>query len=188
MKLEVQKRTTGKKGINNKLRREGHIPAIIYGDGENGSPVYLKTDDFKAILRNMKPGLLSTTIFELSEGKTKQKAIIKDIQYHVATYDVLHIDFALLSDDKPITLNVPIQLNGVIDCAGVKLGGFLRQVIRSMKVSCLPKYIPEQFVIDVTDLNVAQSRRLSDIQIPANVRPLAKMNEVAVIVGKKAGA
>jgi len=188
MKLEVQKRALGKKGIINLLRREGNIPGIIYNQSGDTTAIHLKAEDFKAVLRNMKPGLLSTTVFELTEGKEKHKAIVKDIQYHVATYDVQHIDFALLSEDKPITLNVPIQLSGVIDCVGVKLGGFLRQVIRSMKVSCLPKHIPEQFVLDVTDLGVAQSRKLSDIQIPANIRPLAKMNEVAVIIGKKAGA
>jgi large subunit ribosomal protein L25 len=69
----------------------------------------------------------------------------------------------------------------------VKGGGFLRQVIRSMKVSCLPKHIPQEFFVDVRELNVAQSKRLADIEIPANVRPMGKLNEVAVIVGKKAG-
>ncbi|PIS01939.1 MAG: 50S ribosomal protein L25 [Chlamydiae bacterium CG10_big_fil_rev_8_21_14_0_10_42_34] len=187
MKLEVQKRTTGKKGIINKLRREGHIPGILYSQGGDTTPVHIKAEEFQTILRNMKPGLLSTTVFELHEGNNKHKAIIKDLQYHVATYDLLHIDFAILTEDKPITVNVPIQLHGVIDCVGVKLGGFLRQVIRSMKVSCLPKHIPQQFIVDVTDLNIAQSRRLSDIPLPENVRPLGKLNEVAVIIGKKAG-
>jgi large subunit ribosomal protein L25 len=187
MKLAVQKRVKGTKGDVNKLRREGNIPGILYGSNEPGIPVHVKADEVHAILRNLKQGLLSTTVFELSEGSTKHKAVIKDIQYHVATYDVVHIDFALLKDNEPVTLNVPIQMIGVGDCAGVKLGGFIRQVIRSLKVSCLPKHIPSQFTLNVRDLDVGQAKRLSDIEMPAHVRPIGKLDQVAVLVAKKAG-
>jgi large subunit ribosomal protein L25 len=186
MKLSVTKRATGVKG--KKLRREGHIPAIIYGHNEPGLAVTVKTDEFQSILRNLKPGLLATTIFELQEGGKTRKAIVKDVQYHVASYDILHVDFALLSDDHPVTLNVPIQMTGAADCVGLKQGGFLRQVIRSLKVSCLPKHIPQEFTVDVKELNIAQSKTLADVQISSHVRPLAKMSEVVVLVGKKAGA
>lgn len=187
MKLEVQKRTTGKKGVTNKLRREGNIPAILYNANGAGTPVFVKGDDLKSILRNLKPGLLSTTVFEVTLDGKVLKAIIKDVQYHVATYDIEHLDFLQLTDDQPVTLNVPIQMVGVADCAGVKLGGFIRQVIRSLKVTCLPKDIPQEFAVDVRELGLAQAKRLSDIEIPANVKPRAQMNEVAVIIGKKAG-
>lgn len=187
MKLAIHKRKLGKKGETKQLRREGNVPAILYGNNEAGTPVYVKKEEVLAILRNMKPGLLATTVFELNEGDTKHKAIVKDIQYHVASYDVLHIDFALLSDKQTVTVNVPIQLTGVADCVGVKQGGFIRQVVRTLKVSCLPKDIPQEFTVDVSKLDVAQSKALSDIEIPSSVRPIAKMSEVAVIVGKKAG-
>lgn len=187
MKLAIHKRTVGKKGGTKKLRREGSIPAILYGQNGPGTPVYLQKDDIQAILRNIKSGLMATTVFELNEGDKKYKAIVKDIQYHVATYDVVHIDFALISDTTPMTINVPIQLIGMGDCVGVKLGGFIRQVIRTLKVSCLPQDIPQEFTVDVSKLDIAQSKTLSDIEIPANVRPLAKMSEVVVIIGKKAG-
>jgi len=65
------------------------------------------------------------------------------------------------------------------------LGGFMRQVIRALKVSCLPKDIPQEFVLDVKDLSIAQSKRLSDIELPSSVRPLARMNEIAVVIAKK---
>lgn len=188
MKLSVHKRTAGKKGETKKLRREGQVPAVLYGHNEQGSAVHVNKDEVQAILRNLKPGLLSTTVFELHEGSHKHKAIIKEIQYHVATYDIEHIDFALLTEDKPVTLNVPIQVTGSADCVGVKLGGFLRQVIRTIKVSCLPKHIPQEFTIDVRDLSIAQSKRLGDVNLPSHVKPLAKMDEVVVIVGKKAGS
>ncbi|MBX7066940.1 MAG: 50S ribosomal protein L25 [Parachlamydiales bacterium] len=187
MKLELAKRTSGKKGENNRLRREGNIPAILYNSKGEGHPVTVKGEELKAILRGMKSGLLSTTVFELHIDGKRVKALVKEVQYHVASYDIEHIDFLQLTDNEEVTVNVPIQMTGVADCAGVKLGGFLRQVIRSMKVSCLPKHIPQEFSIDVREMGIAQSKTLADIALPSHIKPLSRMNEVAVVVGKKAG-
>ena len=190
MKLEVQTRTTGKKGETNKLRREGNIPAILYGVNVPGIPVHVKGDEIKAILRNIQPGLLATSLFELVEpGHNKRhKAIIKEIQYNVASYEVEHIDFALVTESQPVTVNVSVRIVGAAECVGVKLGGFLRQVVRRVKVSCLPKHIPQELTIDVRELNVGQSKTLADIAIPAHVTPVAAdLSGVVVVVGKKAG-
>lgn len=185
MKLSVFER---KKGGLGTLRREGKIPAVLYGQKLDGEMLSISKEEMQTILRNMESGLLSTTVFELHGGKHSRKAIVKEIQYHVATYEIEHIDFLLLQDDIPVTLNVPIQVTGLADCAGIKLGGFMRQAIRTMKVSCLPKHIPTSFKIDVKDLELMQSKRLSDIAMPQGVKPLAMMSEVAVVIAKKAGA
>lgn len=190
MKLSVHKRETGKKGVINQLRREGNIPAILYGNKEAGAPVYVKAEEVQSVLRNLKqPGLLATTVFELQEGSHKYKAVIKDIQYHVASYDIVHLDFAILSDDKPVTVNVPIHLVGVVDCVGVKLGGFIRQPIRTVKISCLPKHIPQEFKLDVSAMNVGESKTLAEVvTLSSHLRALSKMSEVAIVIGKKAGS
>lgn len=186
MKLSVFKRNAGKKSEAKQIRREGNIPGILYGQNQAGEPIYIKGEEFQAILRQLKNGRLATTVFELQEGSTKRKAVVKEVQYHVATYAIEHIDFILLSDDVPVSINVPIQILGAADCAGIKLGGFLRQAIRTLKVSCLPKHIPQEFTVDVRDMNITESKRLADIELPATVKPLAKMNEVAIVIAKKA--
>ena len=137
MKFSVFKRITGKKGEINRIRREGNVPCILYGYNQPGETIYLNGDEVRAMLRNMKAGTLSTTVFELEEGQKKHKAIVKEIQYHPVSYAVQHIDFALLSDEREVTVNIPIEIAGVADCAGIKLGGFLRQAIRMLKVTCL---------------------------------------------------
>jgi large subunit ribosomal protein L25 len=124
--------------------------------------------------------------FELHDGHKTHKALIKEVQYHRSSYAIEHIDFVLLSDTTPLKVNVPIQLVGAADAVGVKLGGFVRQSIRSIRVSCLPKDIPHAFILDIHDMQIAQVKRLSDLSIPAGVKPMAKMNEVAVIIAKKA--
>lgn len=183
MKLSVFER---KKGGVNQLRREGKVPAIVYGQKVAGEMISVQKEEILAILRNMESGLLGTTVFELQHGKTARKAIVKEIQYQVATYEIEHIDFLLLDDAIPVTINVPIQVIGVGECAGIKLGGFLRQPVRTMKVSCLPKQIPSAFQVDVKDLDLLQSKRLSDIALPQGVKPLSRLTEVAVVVAKKA--
>jgi len=185
MKLTISHRKERKKSDTNRIRREGDIPAVLYGRGHQSEMITIKGEEIQAILRTLKSGLLATTVFELHDGKKVHKAIIKDIHYHVAHYGIQHIDFAILDDKQEVTVNVPLQIVGVADCAGIKLGGFLRQVLRSLKVKCLPKHIPQEFVVDIRDLNVMQSKRLSDIAIPENVKPLARMTEVAVVIAKR---
>jgi large subunit ribosomal protein L25 len=150
MKLSVFPRTLGKKSEINRIRREGGVPAVLYGRDQSMKSFFLKGVELQAILRKLKSGLLATIFFELHEGTHVLKAI-----------------------------------TGLAECAGVKLGGFMRQVIRSLKVSCLPCDMPTELFLDVTALGLGQSMRLSDLAIPSGVRPLAKMNEVAVVIAKK---
>jgi large subunit ribosomal protein L25 len=186
MKLAVFPRVSERKSDTKKHRRQGQVPGVLYGLEKTNQNVYFQLDQLQAILRKLNPGLLSTTVFELEENGKAHKAVVKEIQYHPASYAILHVDFALVSDKEPVTVNVPIQVSGLAECAGIKLGGFMRQVIRSLKVSCLPKDIPQELVLDVRELGVGQSKTLADLSVPSGVRPLAKMKEVAVVIAKKA--
>lgn len=187
MKLSVFSRVAGKKSDAKQVRRQGNIPAVLYGGSGAPKNIFIKGSDWLSVLRGVPSQLLATTVFELEEGGQKIKAIVKEVQYHPTTYAVLHVDFVQLVEDRAVVVNVPIQLAGVADCAGVKLGGFIRHVVRSMKVSCLPKDLPQQFVIDVREMGVAEVKRLSDIALPEKIKPLAQLGEVAVLIAKKAG-
>lgn len=187
MKLTASARTTTKKSETKQIRREGKIPAVLYSAGSANQQITLDTAEFDAVLRNMKPGRLPTTTFTLVIDGAEKKAIIKDIQYQLTSYRVSHIDFEELFSEIPVSVKVPIQCTGVADCAGIKLGGFLRQVKRHVKVECLPKHIPSEFTVDVTDLGIKQAKKLSDIAMPEGVVPHAKMDEVIVVISKRAG-
>lgn len=184
MELSYLNRTTGKKGDTNKLR-EGSIPGVLYGKHRAAQAISIRKEALEAILRTVTSGLLATVVFELRDGDKMCKALVKEIQYHRSSYTIDHIDFSIVSDAVPLTVNIPIQISGVAECVGIKLGGFMRQVIRSLRVSCLLKDLPQHFTLDVRDLQITQVLRLSDVAIPQGVRPLAKMNEVAVVIAKK---
>lgn len=185
LNLTVQVRPSTKKSDTKQIRREGKIPAILYSAGEQNVQLIVSADEMGAVLRQMKPGHLGTTIFHLKLDGKERRAIIKDIQYQLTTYNVSHIDFEELFEDVPVSVKVPIQCIGIAECAGVKLGGFLRQIIRHVRVECLPRKIPSHFAVDVQDLGIKQARKLSDVVIPEGVKPLAKMDEVVVVVSKR---
>ncbi|MCB1119502.1 MAG: 50S ribosomal protein L25/general stress protein Ctc [Chlamydiia bacterium] len=186
MKLQLNARQAQKKSEAKALRRSGQIPAVIYSEGKEGQAVAVSEHDFTTALDHVKSGHLPTTVFELTgEAGNVRKAVVREIQYHPTTYRVLHIDFEQLKEDVDITVKVPIEFTGVADCAGIKLGGVLRQVIRHLKVRCKPKKMPSAFQLDVTNLKMKQSLRLSDIAIPTDVKPLGNLNEVAVVIAKR---
>ncbi len=185
MELKAQTRSPKKKSDIKQLRAQGKIPAILYSKGDIGEALVVDAIPFKKIINQLKPGSLSATIFDLTfEGKVV-KAIVKDIQYNIITYDVIHLDFVELIDDVPVTLNIPIECINAVDCVGVKLGGVLRQVVGHLKVRCLPKDIPSHFELDVKDVGMFGKRRLSDISLPNTVEPRMGLNTIAVVIGKK---
>lgn len=185
MKLAVKQRVGEKKKDIKEIRREGNIPAIIYSSKSQPEKLTISGAEFNTVLREMKPGQLPTTVFILSEDKKERRAIIKDIQYHLTTYQVSHIDFEELIENVPVSVKVPVNCIGIVDCIGIKLGGFLRQVIRHVKVECLPKNIPSEFLVDIKDLGIRQSKRLKDLTMPNGVRSLAKPEEVIVVIAKR---
>lgn len=184
MELTIYKRS--KVGSDKKkIRLEKNIPAVLYGKGMENDYIYIKGSDFDEIMRKIKKGSLPTIVFTLKDGKHKHRALIKEIQYHRTTYNIEHIDFLALNDNVPICVNVPIDYTGVTECPGIKLGGVLRRVIRTLKVRCLPKDIPLEFFIDVSTLGMEESKRLSDIVVPKNIKALGQLNEVAVAIAKR---
>ena len=186
MKLNYVERTAQKKSNSKMLRNTGFFPAVIYAKGHNPKHVAINAGEFSALVRSVIPGRLATTSIELIDDKgAATKALLKDIQYHPTTYNVLHVDFEILCEGSEINVKVPIEYVGAAECSGVKLGGVLRPVIRSLRVRCLPKDIPNSFPLDVKNLNMRESRRLSDLSISAGIRPLADLKQVAVVIAKR---
>lgn len=186
IEIQISERSAKTKGEAKRLRREKQIPVCVYSQGNPATTGSIPTVEFQAVLRNIQTGFLPTTIFTLKDAKgKKRRAIVKDIQYKPTTYEVMHLDFQELHEDTLMDVKVPIDCLNVVDCVGVKLGGFLRTLIRHLKVRCLPKNMPSHFEVDVRDLNLNQYRRVSDLSIPAGVKALEKPQEIVVSVLKR---
>ena len=185
MKLSVEKRSDLKKSVTKKLRKTGFVPAVVYGEGKNAEHITVDGGEFQKGLNKLPKGSLPTTVFTLEEGGASFTAVLKDIQYHIITYDIIHLDFEKLSDQVKVRVRVPIRCIGDVKSPGVKQGGILRSVIRNLRVECFPKDIPSEFIIDVSDLGMKQAKKLSAIELPKGVRALADLNEVAATIAKR---
>ena len=185
MKLSLSKRKGETKSEMNLIRHRGNIPAVVYSKGKENHLVTINGIEFDSLLRTIQKGSLPTTIIELEGDGLSFKGIIKEIQYEPTTYKVIHLDILELQHEVPITLNVPIRCTGVADCQGIKLGGFLRQVVRHLKVKCMPKDMPKEFFVDIRDLGIKQTKRVKDIALPAGIAPQVSQNEVVVVIAKR---
>lgn len=185
MELTLKNRDAATKGEVKRIRREKNIPAILYSKGGKGENVVVEGRAFAKHLYKIEQGTLCAQVFTLKLARGTVRALIKDIQYAVTTYDPLHIDFEELHEDRPVELNIPIRLVRTAECAGVKLGGIVRQVTRYLRIRCLPKDIPTEFALDVADLPLGHSRRLDQLVIPKGVTPLTPLDQVAALVARK---
>lgn len=185
MKLKTTARAADRKGESKRLRREGKIPAVLYVKGEKSLPIAVEQGQYEAVLRRIKKGYLPTTRFKLEGEFGVKEVIVKGVDYDPITYQVRHLDFLELEKDKKVRVKVPITFKGEADCVGVKQGGVLRQVIRHLHVECTPEHLPDHYTIDVTNMDLNQSKKLKTIKTSEHVRLLISPEEVAVIVAKR---
>jgi len=167
------------KNAARRLRRRGLVPGIVYGGkGENLAVAV----DPKALQRVLRSEAGRNAILKLSiadHGSTN--AILKNLQVDPVKESFLHADFYRIAMDVAIRVTVPIQVVG--EARGVKVdAGILELVIREIEVECLPGDIPERIAVDVADLGINQSLRVSDVPIPAKVKVLQAADQVVVHV------
>ena len=171
IKLSATSRTEKGKGVAKRLRREGKLPAVVYG--HKTDPIAL-TIDSKQLLKLIVEGKSEHKLFGLSiegNGKPIEKIVmIKELQIHPLKRNFLHVDFFEVAMDEEITLSLVIKLVG--EAPGVEMGGMLQQVRREIEIKCLPSQIPDTVEIDVSALNIGDSVHLNDIQLPEGIKVL----------------
>jgi len=156
-----KREATGKKA-SKLMRKEGLIPCNLYGEtkGQNGLPEALS---FAASFAELRKAVYSPHVFIVNlniDGK-ERKAIIKELQFHPTTDALLHADFYEVSDTKPITVGIPVKLNGLAQ--GVREGGKLNLSIRKIDVTAPYKNIPEILNIDVTNLGLGKAIKVGEL-------------------------
>jgi large subunit ribosomal protein L25 len=182
--LRVERRTGTGKGVARGLRRQGQIPAILYGEGE---PISL-TADPKVLLRALGTEAGENVILNLTivDGKDfTRKAMVKEVQVDPVTGKPLHADFLAISMERPIEVEVPVEVAGVAQ--GVKdEGGILDQILREIRVRCLPVAIPDRIGLDVSSLDIGDVLHVSDLPIPEGVELLTDREQAVVMVAAPA--
>jgi len=156
------------KGASRRLRREGKVPAILYGGGKEPRRLTL---DHDSLMHQLEHEAFFTHILKIKVGKIEQDAILKDIQRHPSKRRVMHLDLQRVVEGQEIRMTVPFHLKGEDVAEGVKLeGGAISQVMADVDIVCMPKDLPEYIEIDVSSMKIGDVINLSEVKIPEGVR------------------
>src|SRR6185503_11322535 len=181
--LEGVKREGRGKNEANRLRASGRIPAVVYGskkEGKTPEGVALTVDP-KALLRILHSESGANTLITLRVDGTEARVMVREYQLDPITHHLLHADFYQLAMDKAIVVSVPIVVKG--EAKGVKQqGGLLDFVTRDIEVECLPTNIPENIVVDVTELMLHESIRVRDLAVDPKWKAVSEGDTMLVHV------
>ena len=160
------------KGASRRLRRlADQVPAIIYGGKKDPQPLTLIRKDLEKALENE---AFYSHVLTINVGKSKEKAILKDLQRHPARDSVMHADFLRVDDKTMVKVNVPIHFLNEDNCHGVKVeGGMIQHQATDVEVQCLPGDIPEYLEVDMLNVQTGQIVHLSEISLPEGVTSMA---------------
>ncbi len=158
-KIEVEKRElSSKKSFVKELRSNGHIPGVYYSHDSKESIPFMVT------LKNLREALKSDSqVYKINVGGKTRDVIMKTIQYHPITEQILHIDLYGVKMDAKVTVKIPIMFTG--QSIGVKEGGVLNQSLTELDIACLPANIPQEIEIDISNLNLGDTLRIEDINL-----------------------
>lgn len=161
--LPAEARDRAGKGASRALRREGRVPAVVYGGNEEPLGIHVEE---KELVRQLGTGHFFNSIVEVEVGGNKLRTLPKDVAFHPVTDRPLHVDFLRLSKDAKVTVNVPVVFIHEDASPGLKKGGVLNIVRHDLELVCDADKIPDDIQIDVTGLDVGDSVHISHVKLP----------------------
>lgn len=169
--INAEPRTARGTAASRRYRHEGKIPAVIYGAGKDNQDLLLDHND---MIHKLQVEAFHSAIIEVKTDQGVEQAIVRDVQMHPYKAQVMHVDLQRVSATEELHIEVPVHLIGAEEAPGVRLqGGILSQMINEVEIECLPKDLPESLEIDVSALEMHDTVKLSDIQIPEGVTLIA---------------
>ena len=169
--LNAELRSDSGKGASRRLRRQGLVPAIVYGGEREPAQISIAHNEFIHELENE---AIYTQVIELHVEDRKQEVILRDLQRHPYKNKVIHADFYRIDQNKPLKVVVPIHVENADKCVGVKGdGGVISHLVTEIEIIALPKNLPEYLVVDALNLHLGETLHLTDIRLPEGVQLVA---------------
>ena len=191
--INAQKRDKKGTSSSRNIRREGMVPAIIYGADTAEETISLNKFE---IAKNLDNDAFYSQVLDISLDGKKQQVILRDIQRHPAKREILHMDFQRIKADQKINVTIPIKFVNEDKAPGVKIdGGIVSHLMTELEVVCLPADIPENITVDLIDLPIDKSIHLTELNLPDGVEltllqhgDVDESSDMAVVVIHKAKA
>ncbi|MBD59859.1 MAG: 50S ribosomal protein L25/general stress protein Ctc [Citromicrobium sp.] len=162
--LPAETRDRAGKGASRALRREGRVPAVIYGGKEEPTPIHIEE---RLLVRQLDTGHFMNSIIEIEVGGKKVRTLPKDVALHPVTDRPEHVDFLRLSKGAKVDVNVPVVFVDEEESPGLKKGGVLNVVRHELELVCEADKIPSEIVISVKGKEVGDSIHISEVDLPA---------------------
>ena len=161
--LEAESRSDKGKGASRRLRRDGMVPAVIYGGSEEPQSIKLVHSE---ILKRLEHEAFYSHILTVNVGGKPSKTILRDMQRHPAKPVIMHMDFMRVDENKPIRVHVPLHFMGADVAPGAKAGGLISHDLVEVALEVLPKHLPEYIEVDISAMDIGDSLHLSDLKLP----------------------
>ena len=175
--IEANIRNTNTKGEVNSLRINGNVPAIVYGGSEKNQKIYLSKKNIKNLIE--KENFLSNIISINLDGKS-ENVLPKEIAWDPITDEPIHIDFLRIIKGAKVILEIPVKFINIEKSPGLKRGGVLNIVRRKVELKCPAENIPTELVVDLDNLDIGASIKISSIKLPENVAPTIQGRDFVV--------
>src|SRR5579859_6347117 len=166
--LVAQPRDRAGKGVARATRREGRVPAVIYGGKE---PPVLVALELKDLARRAHSAAFFNHLIELDVDGKKHRVLPRDVQFHPLNENPIHVDFLRVAADATIEVAVPVEFINQEASPGLKRGGVLNIVRHDVELICPVEAIPDHITVDMTGFEVGESVHISHVKLPANIRP-----------------
>ncbi len=167
--FELIARIRARSGTNlvRRLRREGDVPAVIYGGGKANVHIAINHD---VLFHSLEKEEFHSAIIVINTDGNREQAILRDVQRHPHKINIMHADFQRVDQSRTLTMSLPVHFIGEEECVGVKIGqGIISHLINHVEVVCLPQDFPETIELDISHLGLNESLHLSDIKLPEGV-------------------
>lgn len=180
LKVAAEVREGGKKGVTRRLRKDGRIPAVLYGRGEKPMNISVHAKEFTHMMKGA-AGMNALIDLSVTGDKTHQLVVmVKDYQIDILRHSISHVDLLKIDMTQKITVKIPIHVTG--KAVGVTNGGLVEIINRDLEVRCLPGNIPEKIEVDITPLDVGHSFHTKDLKLPEGVEAVTGADQTIVSV------
>jgi large subunit ribosomal protein L25 len=162
--LSAETRERAGKGASRAMRREGRVPAVVYGNKEEPLAIHLEE---KALIKALSSGHFMNSVVMIDHPGGQARTLPKDVQFHPVTDRPLHVDFLRISEHSSVHVAVQIRFVGQEQSRGLKRGGVLNAVRHELELICDAASIPEEIEIDLSTLDIGDSLHVSQVKLPA---------------------
>jgi len=176
--LEVERREATGKEVAKKLRREGRVPAVVYGGHREPVAITVDRKSVSELIQKSDHGIRSVFLLQMKGTDQSRHAMIKEVTIDPLSRKMMHIDFVRVLMDEMVRVTVPIHLNGT--AIGVKEGGLLDFQVREVHIECLPNAIPDSIEVDISPLAHHDYYRVKDLTAPEGVKIMDDPERVVV--------